>query len=198
MRPSPLPEDLGQIAGALALLGFVSYVVAILRRQTRPSRATWWIWTIVGVVLCASYLSSGATVTIWVPISYALGPLVAAMLSLHYGEGGWTRFDRACFLGTGASLALWAVVRSPIIPLTMNIVIDLLGALPTLRKTFDDPDSEDRLAWLLFFVANTLNLLAISRWSFSIVLYPLYLFALNGVMVALLVRPRAVVAPDQT
>src|SRR5258707_594803 len=112
-------EDLrpliGQVAGALALAGFVPYVVSILRRQTVPSRTTWWIWTVVGAMLCASYYAAGARESIWVPVGYALGPLVTALLALRYGEGGWSRFDRACLAGSALSLVLWGVSGSPLV-----------------------------------------------------------------------------------
>jgi hypothetical protein len=47
--------------------------------------------------------------------------------------------------------------RSPDLTLGINVGIDLLGALPNIRESLQHPESEDRLAWLLFAVANTLK-----------------------------------------
>src|SRR5690242_18066463 len=67
---------LGALAGALSLLGFMPYIVEIVQGKTRPNRATWWIWTVVGAMLSASYYASGSPHAIWVPLSYVVGPLV--------------------------------------------------------------------------------------------------------------------------
>jgi hypothetical protein len=161
----------------------------ILQGKTRPNRATWWIWTVVGAMLCASYYASGARHTIWVPVSYVLGPLVTALLSLKYGEGGSSRFDRACLGGSLLSLLAWWLARSPLLTLLANMVIDLLGALPTIRKAYAAPESESLGSWSLFLLADALNLCALGSWSVATALYPSYLFILALLLVLLMLRP---------
>lgn len=181
---------LGQLAGLISLLGFAPYLVDVVRGKTRPNRATWWIWTVIGAMLCASYYASGARHTVWVPASYVIGPLLTALLALRYGEGGWDRFDRGCLAASLCSLLVWWLARSPLLALAANIGIDLLGALPTIRKTYREPEAESLLSWTIFLLADTLNLGALGRWSPAASLYPLYLFALAAVLVALMLRPR--------
>ncbi|MBU0531580.1 hypothetical protein KJ910_03780 [Patescibacteria group bacterium] len=181
----------GKLAGIISLIAFVPYIVAILRRQTKPNRATWWIWTAVGLMLGSSYYFSGASHTIWVPVSYTVGPFITALLSIKYGEGGWTRFDRWCLIGAGVSLLLWVVFREPLVALTINLIIDLLGALPTIRKAYRKPEEEDRLAWLLFFLGNTCNMFAVEQWNYAIAAYPIYMFLVCGTIALLVLRPRS-------
>ncbi len=175
-----LHGSIGAIAGICSLAGFLPYWWGIWRGHTRPNRATWWIWLVVGIIIAASYRAAGASATIWVPITYVIGPLITSLLAIKFGQGGWTKFDRFCLLSSLLSLILWGVCRSPDLALVINIGIDLLGALPTLRKSLIDPYSEDSLAWLLFFVANALNVLAIERWSWQVAIYPLYMFGMTG------------------
>lgn len=185
-----LPTLAGSVAGAVSLIGYVPYVRGILAGRTRPSLVGWSIWTAVGTCLLISHYATGARASIWVPLSYAVGPLVTAILALRYGDRGWSRLDRFCLAGAAISLVLWRLTGQPLVSLSLNIAIDALGALPTLRKTWRDPGSEDRLAWGLFFVGNTLNLLAISPLSVAGALYPLYLFVLAASENALLWWPR--------
>ena len=177
------------------LLGQRCQPVAILRGQTRPNRATWWIWTTAGLVLAASYYFSGAETTIWVPVSYIVGPLVTALLSIRYGEGGSTRLDRGCFAGAGAGLLFWWWFNSPVVALVMTLGVDFAGAVPTIKKAYLAPHTEDRLAWALFIAGNAFNLLAVDRWEFAIAIYPVYMFLASGSIAALVLRPRPAAPP---
>lgn len=176
----------GKVAGIVSLVAFIPYILAILWGETKPNRATWWIWAVVGLMLGASYYSSGANHTIWVPVSYIIGPFVTAILSIKYGVGGWTRFDRNCLLGAGVSAVLWWMFNSPLTVLLINLFIDSMGALPTIRKVYHEPESEDSTAWVLSFVANTINLFAVERWTFKIAIYPMYMFTTCGLLTALI------------
>lgn len=181
----------GKVAGILTLASFIPYIVSILRKKTRPNRATWFIWTVVGFMCGASYYSAGASHTFWVPVSYMIGPFVTFALSLKYGEGGWTRFDRGCLAIAGASLGLWWMFGSPLIALVINLIIDFMGALPTIRKSYYEPEKEDKTAWAMGFRGNTANLFAVERWSFAIAVYPVYMFIGCGIITALVFfRPR--------
>ncbi|UQA57953.1 hypothetical protein [Polyangium aurulentum] len=177
---------LGRLSGLLSLAGFIPYVIAILRGKTRPSLATWGIWAGVGAILCASAWAAGARASIWTPVSYALGPSVVTLIALRYGERGLSRFDLGCIAAAAASLLLWYLAETPLVALLINIVIDLVGALPTLRKTWHDPDSEDRLSWGLFCAANLVNLAAIERWRFAEAVYPVYLVGITGAVNAVI------------
>ena len=85
---------IGVFAGIISMIAFVPYIISILKKETQPSRASWIIWTVVALMILSSYKMSGAVETIWVPVSYFLGPFVVAILSVKYGVGGWTRMDR--------------------------------------------------------------------------------------------------------
>lgn len=185
-----ITEIAGKIAGLISLAAFVPYIIATLRRKTRPNRATWFIWMMLGIALGASYYFSGAGDTIWVPISYAIGPLIVFLLSIKYGEGGWNRFDLACLAGAVIGLILWAIFKNPIIALIINLLVDFAGALPTTVKAYKDPKSEDPIAWVLFLAGNTVNLFAIDQYKFAIMVYPIYMFLGSGVITALILWPK--------
>jgi hypothetical protein len=126
----------------------------------------------------------------WVPISYVIGPCITSLLAIKFGEGGWTKLDRICLVGVGIGLILWGVYRSPSLTLGINIGIDFLGALPTLRKSLRHPYSEDLFAWVLFSIAHILNLLAIDLWQWQIVIYPIYMFVVCSAICLFLWRGR--------
>lgn len=180
----------GQIAGVLSLAGFIPYVIAILRGRTRPSLATWIIWTVVSVMLFASYRASGAEATLWAPLSFVIGPVCVVLISLGRGTSVWTRTDRLCLAASGATIIFWAVTGSPLVALFLNILVDCVGAIPTIRNTWIDGDAEDATAWSLFCAGAACNLAAAERWDVATLSYPLYLFAVSIIICALLLRWR--------
>ncbi len=55
--------------------------------------------------MAAGYYGVGGRETMWVPLSFIAGPLLVWILSIWYGEGGWTKFDRWCLAGAFVSAA---------------------------------------------------------------------------------------------
>lgn len=88
----------GELAGIFSLLAYFTYVSSAVRGKNRPSRASWFIWTVVGFIIASSYYYSGATTTMWVPVSNSIGQFVIFLVALKYGKKGWTKFE-SVFLG---------------------------------------------------------------------------------------------------
>ena len=181
-----ITELAGKIAGVLAVLAYIPYIYAIIRRKTSPNRATWFIWAFVSFIMLISYYLSGARSTIWLPLGYAIGSSVIAILSIRCGEGGWTIFDRSCLLGAGLSVVLGFVLKNPQVVLFTNILNDFFGMLPTIKKSYLRPHNENELAWIMFFAGSVANVVAIDNWNFSIATYPVFLFCETGTIVFLL------------
>lgn len=109
------------------------------------------------------------------------------MLALRYGDAGFTRFDVACLALAGLGGVGWALSGSAMVALWMNLLVDLFGALPTMRKAYRDPSSESALTWRVFFTGNALNLFAIQHWTLESAAYPLYVVIVSGIVNVLLV-----------
>ncbi len=180
--------SVGMIAGTVGILGFVPYAVGIINRTTKPNKATWIVWAVLGAVIAASYYAAGATESAWVPVAYAFGIFIIAILSLKYGEEKWTPLDKGCLAGAALGLALWALTGEAATALYIATLVDAAGSVPTIRKTYEDPGSESRAAWALFLLAAVINLFAIREWTLSSASYPVYLVILDLVMIALVLR----------
>lgn len=191
------PEMIGISAGILGITGYIPYIISIFRRQTKPNKATWIIWTIVGGLLAFSYMAEGDAHAIWLPLGYFIGPLIVAILSFKYGYSEWVKLDKICLVAAGISIIPWVLSSNATFTLLINVLIDTTGALPTLAKTFREPETEDGVAWGIFFIANTSQLFAITTWNIA-ALYPIYLFFLAGSMVAFIVRGKFISNDDAT
>ena len=178
---------LGLVDGIIALLAYVVYIISIFKGGSKPNRATWWIWAFMGIVLAISYHSSGAVNTIWVPYVEFIGPLSIALLSIKYGEGGLNnKTDLVCLVGAVFSIILWIIFNNPVVALVTNLVITSFAVTPTIKKSYLRPEGEDFWAWFGTGVADSLNMFAVEKFTFAILVYPIYMFISDFIIIFIL------------
>lgn len=178
---------IGIIAGVVAFGAYVVYVVSILKGKTKPNRATWWIWAFMGLVLALSYKFSGADTTVWVPYVEFLGPFIIALLSIWYGEGGLKeKTDLFCLLGAITSVILWIIFNNPVIALVTNLAVDSFAIIPTIKKSYLRPEGENFWAWFGTGVADSLNMFAVGRFTFAVLVYPIYMLVSDLIIIGIL------------
>lgn len=192
-----LKASLGFIAGVIAFVAYIVYVVSILRGKSKPNRATWWIWAFMGLVVGLSYYASGAENTIWVPVVEFLGPFMIALLSIKYGEGGIKdKTDLLCMFGAIISIILWIIFKNPVIALVTNLAVDSFAVIPTIKKSFNRPQTEDFWAWLGTGIADALNVVAVEKFTFAILLYPIYMFVSDWIIILILLFKKKNIMKD--
>lgn len=69
------------------------------------------------------------------------------------------------------------------------ILIDFLILAPTLKKIWINPETEEKLAWIMAGLTHSLILLSIESYSFSTIGYTLYNIVIN-LSVALIIYRR--------
>lgn len=175
----------------MAVFACVVYVRDILHGETRPDRVTWWILALLSSCIAATYRDVGAGDTIWLPVGYALGFAVIAVLSVRYGDGPFhlSALDRVCLGGALTSLMVWLWCDAAELALMGVVLVDFIALVPTLTKAYRHPTTESRAAWIVTTVAAALNLLAVTEWTVTIGTYPIYVFLTNLFATALLFRP---------
>ncbi len=180
----------GIIGGVFSILAFVPYIAAIIKKGAKPNRASWIIWNITDTILLASYFSVGARTTIFVPIVYVVNAFIVLLFSFRYGVSSWSRLDIASLAVSGLSLIIWSLTQNPLIALLMNLLMDSVAYLPTIKKSYIDPSSESGLGWLFFFIGACFNLLAVDSLAFGTIIYPIVMFVMEGILVAILYRKK--------
>jgi hypothetical protein len=185
-----MQEMCGFVAGVLSLAAFVPYIISILKGVTKPSRASWIIWLVVGVLLLSSYRTSGAKFTLWMPISYVIGPIIVVCLSIKHSTGGWSKFDIFCLSLAAGSLIVWFISESAALALAMHLIIDAMGVLPTVKKAYSNPKEENKTTWMMLFVGSILNFLAIDSLNLMKMAYPSYMLIGNGIIFLLVAFPQ--------
>lgn len=164
---------LGQIAGVMAVIQVIPYIVSIFRGHTKPERMSYFIWVILEGVTTASYIAVGARTTIWTGIVYTFTAVLIFSLSLRYGLGGLSIFDVICFLLAMAGVALWITTKSALLALYFGTFVSSIAYLPTIKKAYFLPETENTLSWAMTACTAVVNVCALTTLAPSIAIRPL-------------------------
>lgn len=175
----------------LLILGFglASYAwgsADIWRGRYRPSVFSRAVWLVLAVVSFASVVASGGTTASIVLAGILLaGNATICLLSLARGSRTFGRLEVVSSALIAASVAAWIATDSAFVGLVMSLVTHLIGALPTLARTWRDPRTESTGFWFCFFAASVVSLFVSAGDPFAALVLPLYFSVFDGTMVAL-------------
>jgi hypothetical protein len=108
-------------------------------------------------------------------------------LSIIRGSGGWDKLDAACLIIAIMGLILWQLSHQPLLVLLGVLVADMMGAIPTVKKALNQPESESSSTFLFSTVASAMGFVAVGEWNWLLLFYPLYLFLANGITAQVIV-----------
>lgn len=180
----------GIAAGITVLFSNIPYFFSIRRGNIQPSPVSWSIWTTIGYFLLVSSYASGARNTLWLLIALIISQTIItiSIVKSKSSRARWQKLDLICLIGAVLSLLFWLLSGNPLVAILINILMDLLGFIPTLRKTWIAPKSENLGFWFLSFISTIFNLLAIANFSLLTTVFPVYIFLLDGIMLFILTR----------
>lgn len=181
---------IGGIAGALAFLQLFPYLISIVRGHTKPERTTFAIWSLVNIIIVSSYVAVGAQTTIWVSMVYAVSSVFIFGLSFKYGVGGFNKFDVVCLVLAVVGVIIWISTANPLIALYFSIFVKAIGLMPTLRKVYYRPDTENTVAWVMCASASALNMFALVSFAPSIAILPIYSLIGDGAVALMVLFPK--------
>src|SRR5579871_1132519 len=180
----------GSVINFAACLG---YVRAILKGEATPNRVTWFLWALVPLIAAAAQLQSGVGISTLVVLSVGAGPACVVLASFIAHKGSWQLgpFDYVCGACALAALALWAVTGDPVTAIALSILGDFAAALPTVRKAWLAPETEDRPAYVLALLGMVLGILSVGETTFSAYAFNAYLLFASTSLVLILYWPSA-------
>ncbi len=179
---------MGTIGGFIAFFGFLPYIFQVVRKETKPNRASWLIWSVMGFLILVTYYATGSRNNLPGTIALAVGPAITMLLSLKYGESKFDTLDKGCLLGAVMSLLLWKGLHAPALGLLGALITDAMGVIPTWRDLLKNPAKEKPHAWVIWSIANVCNMFTIERMTIQDTLYPTYYLVGTGVSTYLVLR----------
>src|SRR6201996_6191533 len=179
----------GSVVNFIACL---SYVRAIWKGEASPNRVTWFLWALVPLIAAAAQWESGVGISTLVVASVGASPACVVLASFVAGSGSWKLgpFDYVCGACALAALALWASTGDPVLAIALSILGDAAAALPTIRKAWLAPATENRTTYLISLTGMVLGIFSVDDPSFAAYAFNAYLVFASGTLVAILYWPR--------
>jgi hypothetical protein len=164
----------GYLSGAAILLSFVPYIRDIFAGKTKPERMAWLIWGVLGSIAFASQLAKGGTHSLVLAGAQTAGDLFVFILAIKYGLGGLKKQDIFAFGGAMVGLLLWNLTKEASVALIITILIDAIGVVLTVIKSYERPETETVSSWVLTFFGGLFACVAVGSFNPILLFFPFY------------------------
>ena len=173
----------------LFVVAFIPYILAIIQGVAKPSIVSWIIWASLDTVYFAA-MRDKETVNGQI-IGAITGAWIVVIIALKFGQSGWTRKDKIAIVGGAFGVILWALTSNALAAMIVSSVVAIWGSIPTFVSAFQEPGTEDKLAWTIFWLSCVAAIIAVPKWDLAHSLQPLTFFFIETVMMFILfVVPR--------
>ncbi len=175
----------GILSAVVGLIGYIPYIRDTWSGRTRPERASWLIWSVLGSIAFFSLLYEGAMASLWFAGTQVSATILIFILSIWRGTGKLLTIRYILYLGIAVmGLVIWYYTKSAAYALLITISISLLGGTLTVQKAYDNPRSETLSCWYLAWISSVLALFSVGRLDWVLLSYPLYLLSLYSAIIA--------------
>ena|SRR3989338_8742785 len=187
-----LPEQIVYLGIVANIIGYIYYFRDIFRGGTKPNLVSWFLWMLGPFIGVFFQLKAGAGLSALPVFMAGLGPLIVIIVCILRKNSIWKIgiLDTICGLLALAALIFYMLTHNLGISILFAILSDLLAAIPTIVKTWKFPETETIGPYLSGVFANTLGLLIIKNWIFSIYSFSLYFILLNLTIIFCIYRKK--------
>jgi hypothetical protein len=181
------------VAIVLTFVGYVPYIRDTFIGKTRPHIFSWFIWCITTYIIYALQKSAGAGVGSYVTLVLAGLMFFIFITGLKTGQKYIRKIDILFLVLALISIPVWLIAKQPVISIIIVCTIDILGFIPTIRKSWNDPYSETLSLYTITTFRHILSILALVEYNIITWLFPvIWLLANLAFSIILIVRRKKI------
>lgn len=189
-----MKEFIAVVATILAFVGNISYLKDVFRSRVHPHPYTWFIWSIVSLVTFFGALQKGAGIgALPTGVSEAF-TLIIFFFSLKYlfSQKVWhiRKIDHYFFVTALLGLIPWYLTKDPTISVVVVVIIDLIAFVPTLRKTWEHPNTERPLLYEMNASRHLLTLFSLQTYNIATTFHSIAMIITNSLMTYFIKRKK--------
>lgn len=176
---------IGALVGTFASVG---YLIDTIKGKIKPNRVSFLLWSIAPLIAFAAQVKEGVGLESLMTFSVGFLPLLIFLATFINKKSEWklSKFDLVCGALSVVGLIIWLVTQVGNIAIFFSIVADALAALPTLAKSYKDPDSEVAWPWIVVSIGIVITLLTIKQLTFENSGFIIYVLIVNAIIYALI------------
>lgn len=177
------------ILGAIIFfLGSIGYIWDTVKGKVKPNKVTWFIWSLAPLIAFAAQINQGIGMEALLTFMIGFVPVIVFAASFINKKSYWKieRLDLICGSLSITGLILWQITKVGNIAIIFSLVADFLALLPTLVKSYRQPETENYLLYFGNSIFALLTILTIKDWSFANYAFPLYIFVATLLLTVLI------------
>ena len=179
------------VSVAISLTGGVAYIRDMIKGTSKPNLISWGLWALAPLVATGAALTAGADW--WATVRTFISgfvPFSIFAVALFIRQSYWklTRFDYLCGLFSILALWVWLVADAPVEAILLAVVADIFATIPTLYKSWKNPETETAFTYLMGLISSLIVIPAIPEWTLENTAFQIYLISANVALFVIVLR----------
>lgn len=172
-----ISENFVYLGIIIGFLGTLSYLIDTLKGKAKPNKVTWFVWALAPLIAFWATIQQGVGVQSLLTFMAGFGPVIIFFASFVNKKSYWkiSKLDLACGSLAILGLVLWKITGTGNLAIFFSIIADALAAVPTIIKSYQQPETENSTAFLGSGISALITLLTIRIWKFEQYAFPAYL-----------------------
>lgn len=180
----------GVVSSLFILVGAIPYIKDIFKKQVHPHVLSWLGWGLITGLGAAAMYADGSTWMAVIVFANTIACLSIAFFAAVRKVGVWetSGFDWFFFFMGLLGVVLWQTLDMPILALICAMVADFAFGIPTIIKTYLNPETETLFVWVAATLSGFFSLFAIQTIAFHEIAYPVYLLFFDSTVLLLVLK----------
>lgn len=174
-----MKETLAITASLLAIVGNIPYLRDVFKNKVKPHPYTWLVWSIVSSIIFFGQIAKGAGIGALPTASAEIFTIIIFFFSLKYGFKDIKPIDTLFLIIALLGIVPWLIYRDPTISVIIAVGIDLVAFIPTIRKTWSNPKTENPILYVMNVLRHILMLLSLKAYNIATVLHSIAMITTN-------------------
>ncbi len=180
----------GVLSSFLILIGAIPYIKDIFKKQVHPHVLSWLGWGLITGLGAAAMYADGSTWMAVIVFANTIACLSIVFFSVIRRVGVWetSHFDWFFFAMGLIGVVLWQTLDMPVLALICAMIADFAFGVPTIIKSYKNPETETPFVWIAATLSGFFSLFAIEVVAFHEIAYPVYLLLFDSTVLLLVLK----------
>ena len=183
-----IDERFVYVGVVLSLIGGLKYIIDTLKGKAKPNRVTWLLWSVAPLLAFSAEIQKGVGIQSLMTLVVGINPLLVFFASFVNKNAYWKLYKIDYFYGALALIGIiaWKITGDGNIAIIFSILADGFASLPTIIKSFKNPETESSTIYLFSGINALITLLTIESWTFAHWGFPIYFVIICTILFSLI------------